>query len=109
VFQAFLRLLFFIIQKRHNGRFQMTGPRLFLSYFASSAVAGQSVKHRIPYPKKMYLHLVNTREGVEKQESGRQARRAAKRQAQHIQAYVSIGENRATLNGDLRRSFSTAC
>jgi hypothetical protein len=41
----------------------MTGPRLFLSYFASSAVAGQSVKHRIPYPKKMYLHLVNTMEG----------------------------------------------
>ncbi len=32
------------------------------------------------------------RPGVEKQESGRQARRAAMRQAQHIQAYVSIGE-----------------
>jgi len=48
-------------------------------------------------------------QGVEKQESGRQARRAAMRQAQHIQAYVSIGESRATLNGGLRRSFSTAC
>jgi small-conductance mechanosensitive channel len=48
-------------------------------------------------------------QGVEKQESGRQARRAAMRQAQHIQAYVSIGESRATLNGGLGRSFSTAC
>jgi hypothetical protein len=28
------------------------------------------------------------------------------RQAQHIRAYVSIGESRATLNGGLRRSFS---
>jgi hypothetical protein len=46
---------------------------------------------------------------AKKQESGRQARRAAMRQAQHIQAYVSIGESRATLNGSLRRSFSTAC
>jgi len=26
-----------------------------------------------------------------------------------FQAYVSIGESRATLNGGLRRSFSTAC
>ncbi|MDD2317078.1 MAG: hypothetical protein PHD57_07005 [Desulfobacterales bacterium] len=51
----------------------------------------------------------NNQQGVEKQESGRQARRAAIRQAQHIQAYVSIGESRATLNGGLRRSFSTAC
>jgi len=48
-------------------------------------------------------------QGVEKQGSGRQARRAAIRQAQHIQAYVSIGESRATLNGGLRRSFSTPC
>ena len=48
-------------------------------------------------------------QGVEKQESGRQARRAAMRQAQHIQAYVSIGESRATLHGGLRCSFSTAC
>jgi hypothetical protein len=31
------------------------------------------------------------------------------RQAQHIQTYVSIGESRATLNGGLRRGFSTAC
>jgi len=46
---------------------------------------------------------------LKKQESGRQAKRAAIRQAQHIQAYVSIGESRATLNGGLRRSFSTAC
>jgi hypothetical protein len=43
------------MQKRHNSR--------FLSYFASRAVAGQSVKHRIPAPKKMYLHLLNTRDG----------------------------------------------
>jgi len=48
-------------------------------------------------------------QGFEKQESGSQARRAAIRQAQHIQAYVSIGESRATQNGGLRRSFSTAC
>jgi len=48
-------------------------------------------------------------QGVEKQESGRQARRAAMRQARHIQAYVSIGESRATVNGGLRRGFSTAC
>ena len=48
-------------------------------------------------------------QGVEKQESGRQARRATMRQAQHIQAYVSIGESRATPNGGLGRSFSTAC
>jgi len=46
---------------------------------------------------------------VLKKESGRQARRAAMRQAQHIQAYVSIGESRSTLNGGLGRSFSTAC
>jgi len=51
----------------------------------------------------------NLYQDVEKQESGRQARRAAMRQAQHIQAYVSIGESRATLNGGLRRGFSTAC
>jgi hypothetical protein len=51
----------------------------------------------------------NLYQDVEKQESGRQARRAAMRQAQHIQAYVSIGESRATLHGGLRRSFSTAC
>jgi len=44
-------------------------------------------------------------QAFEKQESGRQARRAAMRQAQHIQSYVSIGESRATLNGGLRRSF----
>jgi hypothetical protein len=48
-------------------------------------------------------------QGVKKQESGRQARRAAMRQAQHIQAYVSIGESRATLDGGLMRSFSTPC
>jgi hypothetical protein len=47
-------------------------------------------------------------QGVEKQELDRQARRAAMRQAQHIQAYVSIGESCATLNGGLRHSFSTA-
>jgi hypothetical protein len=48
-------------------------------------------------------------QGVEKRESGSQARRAAIRQAQHVQAHVSIGESRATLNDGLRRSFSTAC
>jgi len=48
-------------------------------------------------------------QGVEKQGSGRQARRATIRQAQHIQAYVSIGESPATLNGGLRRSFSRPC
>jgi len=31
------------------------------------------------------------------------------RQAQHIKPYVSIGGTRATLDGVLRRSFSTAC
>jgi len=48
-------------------------------------------------------------QGVEKQESGSQARRAAIRQARHIQAYVGIGESRATRHGGLRRSFLTAC
>jgi hypothetical protein len=57
----------------------------------------------------IFFGVEKCEQGVEKQESGRQARRTAMRQTQHIQAYVSIGESRTTLNGGLRRSFSTAC
>jgi hypothetical protein len=48
-------------------------------------------------------------QGVEKQASGRQPRRAAICKAQHIGRYVSIGKRRATLDHGRLRRFSTAC
>jgi hypothetical protein len=48
-------------------------------------------------------------QAVEKQESGPQTRCAAMQEAQHIQAYASIGESHVTLDGGLGRSFSTIC
>jgi len=57
----------------------------------------------------VFRQILFADQAVEKQESGRQTRRAAMRQAQHIKPYVSIGGSRATLDGVLRRSFSTAC
>jgi len=51
--------------------------------------------------------MVSNRVLKNKNQAVRQgARRSDKRS---IQAYVSIGESRATLNGGLRRSFSTPC
>jgi len=47
---------------------------------------------------------ITDEQAFEKQESGRQVRRAAIRQAQPVQ-----GESRATTHGGLRRRFSTAC
>jgi hypothetical protein len=48
-------------------------------------------------------------QGVEKQASGRQPRRAAFWKAQHIQKYVSIYKSRTTPDHGARRSFSTPC
>ncbi|MDD2318236.1 MAG: hypothetical protein PHD57_12935 [Desulfobacterales bacterium] len=45
-------------------------------------------------PDKFLRNRFFLQQGVEKQDSGRQERRAAMRQAQHIQAYVSTGETR---------------
>jgi hypothetical protein len=44
-------------------------------------------------------------QGVEKQASGRQPRRAAFWKAQHILRYVSIYKSRTTLDHGLRRGF----
>jgi len=46
-------------------------------------------------------------QGVEKQASGRQPRRAAFWKAQHIRSYVSIYKSRTTPDHGLRRGFST--
>ncbi|TFG39651.1 MAG: ATP-binding cassette domain-containing protein, partial [Syntrophobacterales bacterium] len=48
-------------------------------------------------------------QGVEKQASGRQPRRAAFWEAQPIQEYVSIYNSRTTLDNGLKCSFSTPC
>jgi hypothetical protein len=48
-------------------------------------------------------------QGVEKQASGRQPRRAAFWKAQHIQRYVSIYKSRTTLDHGLGRGFSIPC
>jgi hypothetical protein len=48
-------------------------------------------------------------QGVEKQASGRQPRRAAFWEAQHISEYVGIYNIRTTPDHGLRRSFSTPC
>jgi hypothetical protein len=48
-------------------------------------------------------------QGVEKQASGRQPRRAAFWKAQHIHQYVSIYKSRTTPDHGARRSFSTPC
>ena len=51
----------------------------------------------------------NPDQAVEKQETGRQTRRATMRQGRHIQTYASIDESRATLNGGIRGGFSAVC
>jgi hypothetical protein len=53
-----------------------------------------------------YLDIL---QGVEKQVSGRQPRRAAFWKAQHIKRYVSIYKSRTTPDHGLRRGFSTPC
>ena len=54
-----------------------------------------------------YLQTINRLMKNKNQAVRLGARRCDKRSI--YQAYVSIGESRATLNGGLRRSFSTAC
>jgi len=74
----------------------------YSSFGISQRRLGRRAKRQIPTRVKR-----NPNRLLKKQESGRQTRRAAMRQAQHIQAHVSIGDSRATLDSDLRRSFLT--
>jgi hypothetical protein len=63
------------------------------------------IKERLGY--NVSSSFFTPQQGVEKQASGRQPRRAAFWKAQHMRSYVSIYNSRTTPDHGARRSFST--
>ena len=87
------------------------GWGLCVSRRAFERIGGRRPVPIVPYGTEAArpLHFTAILQGVEKQASGRQPRRAAFWKAQHIRSYVSIYKSRTTPDHGVRRGFSTPC